>query len=106
MNKFRIHPVRPQREQGLKQKAEKRRKTNTNASKKSVQDENDDEYIEVYLDDGICEVCMLNTRLEWVGCDLCTRWYHYECLPHSVQTEVDFSIVTGSDWKCARCDEE
>ena len=68
--------------------------------------QNEDDTIEIYLDDGIYEVCMMNTPLNWVGCDECTRWYHYERLPHSVQTHVDLSFVTRLNWKCSKCDEE
>lgn len=90
-------------------KSDKRKKPSTQTkrnSKKQKQTTENNDTDEIYLDDGICDVCMLNSRLEWFGCDLCTRWYHYVCLPHSVQTEVDFSIVTSSVWKCVNCLEE
>ena len=28
----------------------------------------------------LCEVCMTNADMFWVGCDTCDRWYHYNCL--------------------------
>ncbi|KAK3095358.1 hypothetical protein FSP39_013674 [Pinctada imbricata] len=45
--------------------------------------------------DALCEVCMSSglSWYFWVGCDTCTRWFHYECLPSSVQTDVDISLV-------------
>lgn len=73
-------------------KSQRQRKTRKENTEKLNSD-----VIEVHLDDGICEISMLNSRLEWVGCDICERWFHYVCLPHNVQTEVDFTIVTSTE---------
>ena len=95
--------AKPQKENASKKRKHTKRKT---SHKSDLNLQNDDDTIEIYLDDGIFEVCMMNTPQNWVGCDECTRLYHYECLPHSVQTDVDLSFVTGLNWKCSRCDEE
>jgi len=62
----------------------------------------------VVLDDteALCVVCMTNRSLTWVGCDACDAWFHYECIPHSEQVDVDFSLVTGTRWFCPNCREE
>lgn len=62
--------------------------------------------VEEHPDDGICVVCMTNARLEWIGCDKCPNWFHYQCLSRRHQTLVDLSIVTGDGWFCGFCDEE
>lgn len=56
----------------------------------------------------LCQVCMVSTRpgFYWVGCDFCECWFHYECLPSIVQTDVDLSLVTKSSWCCNKCTEE
>lgn len=56
----------------------------------------------------ICVVCMMGDIEEyiWVGCDTCDKWYHRECLPSYIQTEVDLSLITGSRWMCRFCQEE
>lgn len=90
-----------------KRKNSKTNKDKSNkATKKSSTLQQNTNFIEVHLDDGICEICMLNSRLEWVGCDNCDRWYHYVCLPHDVQTVVDFTIVTSTEWQCIHCSEQ
>lgn len=57
-------------------------------------------------DDGICVVCMTNARFEWIGCDRCSNWFHYQCLSYHHQVLVDLSVVTGDDWFCGFCGEE
>ena len=56
----------------------------------------------------VCIVCMVGDRPEytWVGCDRCDKWYHYECLPSNVQTDIDLSLVTSTEWMCRYCEEE
>ena len=54
-------------------------------------------------DDAICEVCMGTSTGQWVGCDMCPAWMHYECLPHEQQHLIDLSIVTNYRWKCNTC---
>ena len=47
------------------------------SQKSALKLQNEDDTFEIHLDYGICEVCMMNTPLNWVGCDQCTHWYHY-----------------------------
>jgi hypothetical protein len=60
-------------------------------------DENQQDQLE---NEEVCVVCMVGDRPEysWVGCDKCDKWYHYECLPSYVQTDVDLSLVTSTRW--------
>ncbi|XP_053380270.1 uncharacterized protein LOC128548809 [Mercenaria mercenaria] len=56
----------------------------------------------------ICVVCMMGDIEEynWVGCDKCDKWFHYQCLPSYVQTDVDLSLVISTEWMCRYCLEE
>ena len=44
---------------------------------------------DVYPDDGICCICNLNTRAEWVGCDFCHRC-HYIRRPQMGPPQYDY----------------
>ena len=57
----------------------------------------------------LCEVCMTSGLPEyfWVGCDTCPRWFHYECLPAAIQTDVDISLVLqDKKFSCNVCQAE
>ena len=47
-----------------------------------------------------CPICGLPTRILWVACDSCDRWFHAEC------TDIDpdnFCNLHNVDWVCNDC---
>ena len=47
-----------------------------------------------------CPICGLPTRVLWVACDSCDRWFHAEC------TDIDadnFCNLHNVDWVCNGC---
>ena len=47
-----------------------------------------------------CPICGLPTRLLWVACNSCNRWFHAEC------TDIDpdnFDNLQNVDWVCNDC---
>ena len=47
-----------------------------------------------------CPICGLPTRLLWVACDSCDRWFHAEC------TDIDpndYDDLENIDWICGDC---
>ena len=43
----------------------------------------------------ICHVTYDNDDEHWMGCDSCSRWYHYYCL--------GFSSIPDGTWLCSHC---
>ena len=47
-----------------------------------------------------CPICGLPTRILWVACDSCDRWFHAEC------TDIhpdNFCNLKNVDWVCNDC---
>ncbi|XP_033749226.1 tigger transposable element-derived protein 1-like [Pecten maximus] len=78
-----------------------------NQKAKKVKLSSDDTSSDVGESQTICEICMTGSNsLTWFGCDECTRWIHYECLPHDHQIDLDLSLITGDPWLCNSCRSE
>ena len=47
-----------------------------------------------------CPMCGLPTRLLWVACDSCDRWFHVQCT--DIDSE-DYDNLDNVQWECNDC---
>ena len=93
------HRLRAQHEQKQKAKPKKTEgKEPVRARRKTVARTDEEK------DEDTCQGChrkyqedSLERQETWVGCEVCWRWYHYECGGLTAMPEED------NPWACPRC---